>query len=116
MTNKMTQRDYFNEIIALAQSANREDIVEFAEGRIAALDKKAANKKPTKAQEEGTAIKADILAALTSEGQTVSELLKNESLAGLSNQRVSALLRQLIDTGEVVKTSDKKRSLFSLAQ
>ena len=115
MTNKMTQRDYFKEIIALAKANDRADLVAFAEGRIAALDKKADNKKPTKTQEENEVLKGIILDTLTEEGVTVTELQsKNEELSGLSNQRVSALLRQMIADGKVAKVVDKKKSYFSL--
>ena len=114
---KMTQRDYFNEIIALAKANDRNDLVEFAEGRIAVLDKKSANKKPTKTQEENEVLKGVILATLTNEGVTVTDLQsKNEELSALANQRVSALLRQMIAEGKVVKTVDKKKSYFSLAE
>jgi hypothetical protein len=113
---KMTQRDYFNEIIALAEANDRSDLVEFAEGRIALLDKKASAKKPTKTQEENVAIKAEIMSVLTNEGVTVSDLQsKSDVLGSLSNQRVSALLRQLIAEEKVVKTVDKKKSFFALA-
>ena len=116
MTNKMTQRDFFNEIIALAEANEREDIVEFAKGRIAVLDKKSANKKPTKTQEENEVLKGVILDTLTVDGVTVSELqAKSEALADLSNQKVSALLRQMVADGTVVKTVDKKKSYFALA-
>ena len=114
---KMTQRDYFNEVIALAKANDRLDLVEFAEGRIAVLDKKASNKKPTKTQEENVAIKDEIANVLTSEGATVTEIQsKSEMLSGLSNQRVSALLRQMIADGTVVKSVDKKKSYFALAE
>ena len=116
MTNKMTIRDYFNEVIELAKANDRSDIVEFAESRIAVLDKKSANKKPTKTQEENEEIKTDILDNLTNEGVTVSELQSKSTILGsLSNQRVSALLRQLVADGKVVKVVDKKKSYFSLA-
>ena len=116
MTNKMTQRDFYNEIIALAKANDREDLAEFCEGRIAVLDKKAGNKKPTKTQEENEILKGVILDTLTNEGVTVSELqAKNEVLSSLSNQRVSALLRQMIADGKVEKVVDKKKSFFSLA-
>ena len=116
MTNKMTQRDFYKEIIALAEANDRNDIVEFANGRIAVLDRKAGSKKPTKTQEENEILKGVILDTLTADGVTVSELqAKNEVLGGLSNQRVSALLRQLIADEKVVKTVDKKKSFFSLA-
>ena len=117
MTNKMTIRDYFNEVIALAEANDRPDIVDFAKGRIAVLDKKADNKKPTKTQEENVAIKDEILSVLTSDGVTVTELQgKSELLGGLSNQRVSALLRQMVADNLVVKSVDKKKSYFSLAE
>ena len=112
---KKTQKDYFNEVIALATEAGNKELVEFAKGRIEALEKKAAAKKPTKAQTENEDIKNVILATLTNEGVTVSDLQKkDEVLSELSNQRVSALLRQLIEAGKVVKTVDKKKSYFSL--
>lgn len=117
MTNKMTQRDFYNEIVALAEANDRVDIVDFAKGRIAMLDKKADNKKPTKTQEENEVLKDVILATLTNKGVTVTELqAKNEELGALSNQRVSALLRQMIADGKVVKTVDKKKSYFALAE
>ena len=117
MTNKMTQRDYFKEIIALAEANDREDIKEFAEGRIAVLDKKASAKKPTKTQEENEVLKGVILDTLTNEGVTVTDLQsKSDELSALSNQRVSALLRQMIADGKVVKVVDKKKSYFSLAE
>ena len=118
-TNKMTQRDYYNEIIALAKANERDDLVEFAEGRIAILDKKKGSSKMTKTQEENVAIKA-ILAEVVgtfAEGATVSEILKSDDrLVDFSNQKVSALLRQLVDEGKVVKTTDKKKSIFSIAE
>ena len=39
-----------------------------------------------------------------------------EELSALSNQKVSALVRQLVESGDVVKTTDKKKSIFSLAE
>ena len=45
---------------------------------------------------------------------TVSDIQsKSETLSALSNQKVSALLRQLVEAGEVVKVVDKKKSYFS---
>lgn len=117
MANKMTQKDYFNEIIALARANDRMDIVTFAEGRIEALNKKSGSKKPTKTQEENVSLKEEIVSVLTSEGATVTEIqTKSETLGTLSNQRVSALLKQLVEAGRVVKTIEKKKSYFSLAE
>lgn len=115
MTNKMTQKDFFNEIIKVAQDAGREDIVEFAEGRIAVLDKKTANRKPSKTQAENADLKEKIAAVLTADGQTVTDIIAALGIDGLSNQKVSALLRQMVADGVAVKSSDKRKSLFALA-
>lgn len=79
----------------------------------------SGSSKPTKTQVENEAIKANILSVLTDEGQTASEILAqvDGSLSSkpLTNQRVSALLRQLIADGKAVKAIEKKVSYFSLA-
>ena len=114
----MTQKDYFNEIIALAKANGRDDLVTFAEGRIEVLNKKTTNRKPTKAQVENDNIKTVIKSVLLNcdSGVTVTDIQKmNDELGELSNQKISALLRQMVDDKEVVKTSDKKKSYFSLA-
>lgn len=112
--SKMTQKDMFNEIIALAKDAGREDIVEFAEGRIEILSRKHSQSK--KKNEANEALKTVILETL--EGMnpvTVTELqATNEELGALSNQKVSAMLRALIQEGKVTKTVEKKVSRFAL--
>lgn len=111
---KVTQRDMFNEIIALAESADREDIVEFAKGRIAQLDKKSSNRKNSKKSEENEgyiALVADVLAG--GERLTVSEIMKRDATLGtLSNQKISALLRMMIADGGYAKDKDKKSTVF----
>jgi DNA-binding transcriptional regulator GbsR (MarR family) len=47
----------------------------------------------------------------------VTEIQKEiPECAELSNQKVSALIRQLKDAGLVVKTEDKRKSYFSLVE
>ena len=114
MTNKMTKVEMFNAIKAV--EGLTEDMVAFIDHEIELLQKKSSNKKATKTLEENIGIKAVIKSVLTDEGATVTEIqARDESLANLSNQRVSALLRQMMVAGEVVKTTDKKKSYFALA-
>ena len=116
MANKKTQKDFFKDIIAMAEEMGRADIVDFAKGRIEALEKKAGSKKPTKTQTENVALKDTILSVMSGKGMTVTEIQSKDNVLGdLSNQKVSALIRQLVDEGKVVKTVDKKKSFFSLA-
>ena len=38
----------------------------------------------------------------------------NETLANLSNQKISALLKKLVDSNKVAKTIEKKIAFFSI--
>ena len=90
----------------------------YLENELALLVKKAENKKPTKAQEENETLKAEVVAVLggSEKGMTVTEIMNaSEVLGDLSNQKVTALVRSLVTEGKVVKTVDKKKSIFSLA-
>lgn len=117
MANKVTKREVINAMLNEAVVAENATYKAYLENELALLDKKAANKKATKTQEENIGIKAEIKSVLTAEGMTVTEIQsKSETLSALSNQRVSALLRQMIEGGEVVKTVDKKKSYFALAE
>jgi hypothetical protein len=117
MANKKTLKDYFNEIIALAEENGRDDLVEFAKGRITAIKEKSANRKPTANQQENVGLKEAIKTVLNAEqGLTVSDIMKaDEKLAGLTNQRVTALLTQLVKAEEVVRTVEKKKAYYTLA-
>lgn len=84
----------------------------------ASLVKKKESKKATKTQTENVGYKNTILEVLATVngGKTISEIQDlDEELGTLSNQKVSALMRQLVESGEVVKTVDKKKSYFALA-
>lgn len=114
---KMTKVQMFNAIKAIAEVSANEDMVAFIDHEIDLINRKSANKKATKTQVENEGIKDTILSVLTSEGATVTEIqAKDESLSALSNQRVSALLRQMVESGTVVKTVNKKKSYFALAE
>ena len=115
MANKITKREVINTMLTEEVVLNNPIYKAYLENELALLDKKAANKKATKTQEENVAIKEEILNVLTTEGATVTEIqAKSDILNGLSNQRVSALLRQLVESGQVVKSTDKKKSYFAL--
>ena len=84
----------------------------------AQIEKKnsASSSKPTKTQLANEKVKDEILSVLgeSAEALTVSEILalmENE----YTNQKISALLRQLVASEKVVKTVEKKVSRFALA-
>ena len=80
--------------------------------------KKSASKKPSKNAEENKAlgvIVTDILAN-ASEPMTITDMQNaSAELKALSNQKVTAVVRMLIKSGEVVKIVDGKKSRFTLA-
>jgi hypothetical protein len=110
---KMTQKEMFAEIIAVAKEIDRQDIVEFCEGRIEVLNRKSASRK-TKVNKEDEALKEAVMSVLSSgEKLTVTAIMRaNELLGQQSNQKVSAILRKLIAEEKVDKLKDKKTSLF----
>ena len=115
---RITKRMHFVEIIELAKENGREDIVEFVNHEIELLDKKASVKKPTKVQIENLELMEVIIKVLTNLNKplTISEMQEaDEKLASLSNQKISALLTKLINSNKVVKTTDKRKSFFSIA-
>ena len=115
MANKITKKEMFTMI--KAEVKDNADMVAFIDHEIELLDKKASNKKATKTQEANVGIKSIILSVLEGgKSMTVTEMQgASAELGELSNQKVSALVRQLVEAGEVVKTIDKKVSRFSLA-
>ena len=117
---KKTQREYFVEIIEVMTEVGRTDLADFAKGRIEALDKKSANKKPTKVQQANVGIKTDILAVLTADkGKTATEIFNEVSATNteVANvQKIVALLRSMVNDDKTVrKVTEKKTSLFFLA-
>ena len=118
MANKITKREVIGMMMNEEVVKANPTYVAYLENELALLDKKAQNKKATKTQEQNKGIKAIILEVLATIGSgTVTDIQNgNEELSALSNQKVSALVRQLVESGEVVKTVDKKKSIFSLAK
>lgn len=118
MANKITKREVIGMMMNEEVVKANPTYVAYLENELALLNKKAQNKKATKTQEQNISIKATILKVLATIGSgTVTDIQNgNEELSTLSNQKVSALVRQLVESGEVVKTVDKKKSIFSLAK
>ena len=118
MANKITKREVIGMMMNEEVVKANPIYVAYLENELALLDKKAQNKKATKTQEQNVGIKATILKVLATIGSgTVTDIQNgNEELSTLSNQKVSALVRQLVESGEVVRTTDKKKSIFSLAE
>ena len=75
--------------------------------------------KPTAKQVENANFKADILAWMEPDTLYLSaEVVKGVPSiveAGVSAQRVSAMLTQLVNDGAIVRTEEKRKNYYSLA-
>ena len=119
-TKKITKRERFEALLKIEAVKADPGMVEFITHELDLLAKKnSADKKPTAQQEANATIKADILAVMEANPNqlfTVSELLKKvPNLPDtMTNQRMSALVRQMVDAGSVKRTEDKRKAFFSL--
>lgn len=115
-TKKMTKRDYFNALLNIAEVKADDEMVKFIEHELELLAKKnSAEKKPTAVQVANEGIKSVILETLAENGglMTITEMQKvNAKLGELSNQKISALVKQLVADEKVEKIEEKRKSFF----
>lgn len=113
---KMTKREKFEMLMAIAEVNSNPILSEFIEHELELLAKKnTSEKKPTAVQVANEGLKQTIMDVLMENGglMTVTDIQKScEELSELSNQKVSALIRQLKDDGKVEKIEDKRKAYF----
>ena len=115
---RMTKAQKFQILADLPAIKADPMLSEFIAHEMELLSKKnSADKKPTAQQTANEGIKTAILNSMeVGKGYTITEILKSvPDCADLTNQRVSALMRQMVDSGAVVRTEDKRKAYFSKA-
>lgn len=121
---KLTKKDYFEMIKGIC--GDREDIVNFCDHEIELLSRKNSKSGATKTQTENIKVAEMLVAELTKVAKPItitdlmntSEVVKAYRLENgntLSNQKISAIFKQLVDNKTIVKVIDKKKSYFSVA-
>ena len=110
---KMTKKEMF---VQLLNNYNLTDAeIAFINREIELLEKKNGGiKKPTKQQEINNGLKEVILDHMEyGEKYTITDLMKQvPELADLSNQRVSAIVRGLKESGLVDRVEEKRKAYF----
>ena len=119
-TVKMTKKDYFNALLVLLATVEDTDVsalTAFVNHEIELLENKRSSTKPTKTQTENIAVKETIVSVLREMGKpvTISEMQAySADLATYSCQKISALLKQLVEIDKTVtKVTEKKKTYFS---
>jgi hypothetical protein len=114
-STKLTKAQKFAMLKEIPAVKENSTLVEFIDHELELLAKKnSADKKPTAQQTANDGIKADILEGMA-EGKlyTITDLIKEiPACAELTNQRVSALVRQLKDEGSVERVEEKRKAYF----
>ena len=127
---KYTQKQMFEAVIKLARGEQTEipmdKIVEFAEKKLEQLANKSGKTSAKRVEEVDIFLDLvrDVLAESSNAlGMQCGAIAKDSRIAAFkwtddketSPQRVSAMLKKLVDCGDVVKTTDKKITYFRLA-
>ena len=114
MAKKMTIVEQYEAIVAKCEGILSDAELAFLRERAEMHAKKNATRKPTKAQAENEGIKENILAFMeTGRAYTVTEIQKGVGLD--SNQKASALIRQLKEADLVERSEVKGKAYFTKA-
>ena len=116
---KMTKKETINLLIdVLMGNKEVEDVqifIDFLTHEKELLERKSSNSGQTKTQKENEILKEKIVETLKelNKFSTITEIQENNiELANLSNQKISALLKQLVDTDVIEKVIEKKKAYF----
>ena len=113
MANKTTKLDNMVAVKAfLVENNADQSLIEAIKNEIDLLEKKKANRKPSKTQEANVLFKEQILIALKEGRMRASEV---GQAIDITPNKASALLRQLVQSGEVERIEEKRVAYFQLA-
>lgn len=121
---KVTKREYFAQLREVV--ADNPELVAFIDHEVELLNKKNSGNSQTKTQKENAVIAEMLVEELAKAGKPItitdlmneSEVIQNYVLENgnrLTNQKISAIFKQLGETNRIVKVTDKKKSYFSVA-
>ena len=121
---KVTKRDYFEMIKGIC--GDREDIINFCNHEIELLSRKNSRSGATKTQKENLVVAEMLVEELAKVNKPItitdlmnaSDTIQNYTLENgnkLTNQKISAIFKQLVENKTIVKVVDKKKSYFSIA-
>ena len=125
MEKRLTKKDYFEMIKGIC--TDRADIVDFCNHEIELLSRKNSKSGATKTQKENEIVANMLVEELAKIGKPItitdlmntSEIVKGYTLENgnnLTNQKISAIFKQLVESQKIVKVVDKKKSYFSIGE
>lgn len=126
MEKKLTKRDVINQMLGEGVIQENEIYKNYLEHELELLDRKNSSKGLSKTQIENEKVASVLVEELGKIARpvTISDLMEESTIVkeyrlengtALTNQKISAIFKKLVDNGSIVKTSEKKKSYFSLA-
>ena len=119
---KMTKKEMFAmvmEVIANSTVENKVEMENFIAHEIELLENKKSKSGQSKKEKENAVLKEEILAELVEINQPVTvsdfQAVTRFTAPEFSNQKMSAMLNQLVKEGKAKKEIIKKKSYFSIA-
>ena len=122
---KITKKEYFGQLREIVK--DNAELVEFIDHEIELLARKNTGNSQTKVQKENVEVAKMLVDELAKLGRavTITELMNESNTVKeftlengnkLTNQKISAIFKQLVESKEIVKVTDKKKSFFSVAE
>ena len=118
---KITKREVVEMMLADEIISSNEVYTKYLENELELLIKKSENKKATKNQLENESlmtvivdVMSEMVPSTATEVLNAVKRLDADKYATLTNQRVSALLKKLVENDTVEKSIDKRVSRFAL--
>lgn len=116
MENKITKKDVINAMLEDSAINGNSVYVDFLTHELELLSKKRSRKVDENKLAENEMIKNVVLEILTNYSGTVTEISKrDERLSDFSTQRIISAIKPIISDGSIVKTTEKGKSIYSLA-
>lgn len=115
MEKKKTQKELYAELRGLAQG--NDELIAFIDKKVEQLNHRTDTKKMTAKQVANAEIKDRLYDWLAEQdkGLTCTEIYTLTDFGITSATHASALLKQMVDSGRVIKTYDKKVAKFQVA-
>ena len=134
MEKRLTKKDVINQMLGERVVQENEIYKNYLEHELELLDRKNSSKGLNKTQKENEIVANALIEELAKVGKPItitdlmntSEFIKTYTyevkvdgevkLMKLSNQKISAIFKQLVNNNKIVKVVDKKKSYFSIAE
>lgn len=124
-TKKLTKRDYFAQLREMV--IDKPELVAFIDHEVELLTRKNSGNSQTKVQKENEIVCEMLVNELAKIAKPItitdlmatSEVVKDYVLENgnhLTNKKISALFKQLVESNKIIKATDKKKSYFSVSE